>query len=196
MEFIKTDIEGLLILEPKIFKDSRGYFFESYSRREFEANGIFMDFVQDNQSKSVKGTLRGLHFQAIRPQDKLVHVISGEIFDVAVDLRPFSPTFKKWFACKLSAENAKQLLVPKGFAHGFCVLSETAEVCYKCTDFYFPEHELGIRWNDPELAIEWPVENPILSKRDSESPFFNQLDFSLHTPENGFQIIKRSGDQK
>ena len=192
MKLIKTSIEGLLIIEPKIFRDQRGFFFESYSKRTFEDNGINIEFIQDNHSKSVKGTVRGLHFQEIRPQDKLVRAVSGEILDVAVDLRPGSPTFGKWESVLLSAENARQLLVPKGFAHGFCVLSKEAEFLYKCSDFYYPEYEKGIRWNDPMLNISWTVENPLISQRDAASFAFADLDFSSYMPEEGYLVRKRT----
>ena len=192
MKFITTAIEGLLIIEPKIFRDKRGFFFESYSKRSFEDNGINIEFVQDNHSKSVKGTLRGLHFQEIRPQDKLVRVAVGEILDVAVDLRPGSRTFGKWESVVLSAENARQLLVPKGFAHGFCVLSEEAEFLYKCSDFYYPEYEKGIIWNDPTLNISWPVENPVISQRDAAAFTFSDLDFSSYNQAEGYMVRKVS----
>ncbi len=191
MIFIKTDIEGLLLLEPKIFRDSRGFFFESYSSRVFASNGIDIEFVQDNQSRSVKGTLRGMHFQATRPQDKLVRVISGEILDVAVDLRPDSPSFGKHSSFILSSENARQLLVPKGFAHGFCVLSEYAEMCYKCSDFYFPELEKGIIWNDVDMNISWPIRNPLVSGKDATNKLFKQFDFSLYSRGSGYIVEEK-----
>lgn len=190
MEFIKTAIEGLLIIEPRIFRDNRGFFFESYSKRTFEDNGIDIEFIQDNHSRSVKGTIRGLHFQEIRPQDKLVRAVVGEILDVVVDLRPGSPTFGKWVSVLLSAENARQLLVPKGFAHGFCVLSEEAEFLYKCSDFYYPEYEKGIIWNDSSLNIAWPIENPVISGRDAANPAFASLDFSSYNPDEGYMVRK------
>ena len=149
-------IAGLCLIEPKVHGDSRGYFMETWSRRDMEEAGLDIDFVQDNQSCSVKGVLRGLHFQKQYPQTKLVRVIRGEVFDVAVDLRAGSRTYGKWHGELLSEENKKQFLVPKGFAHGFLVLSETAEFCYRCDDYYHPEDEGGVAWNDPEIGIAWP----------------------------------------
>ena len=152
----KAPIEGLYIIEPTVHGDSRGYFMETYSQRDMQAAGLNMVFVQDNQSMSVKGVLRGLHFQKQYPQGKLVRVIKGKVFDVAVDLRAGSPTYGKWFGVELSEENKKQFYISEGFAHGFLVLSETAEFCYKVTDFYHPGDEGGLAWNDPEIGIEWP----------------------------------------
>jgi len=149
-------IEGLCVIEPAVHGDSRGYFMETYSQRDMEENGINITFVQDNQSMSVKGVLRGLHFQKNFPQTKLVRVIKGSVFDVAVDLREGSKTFGKWYRVELTEENKKQFLIPKGFAHGFLVLSDTAEFCYKCDDFYHANDEGGLAWNDPEIGIEWP----------------------------------------
>lgn len=169
------EIEGLKIITPKVFGDARGYFMETYNYEDFKAAGIPEIFVQDNQSASKKGVLRGLHFQNKYPQDKLVRVIKGEVYDVAVDLRPGSPTFGKWHGVLLSEENKKQFFVPKQFAHGFLVLSEYAEFCYKCSDFYHPEDEGGIAWNDPALGVEWPLESgiePILSDKDRERESF------------------------
>lgn len=151
------DIEGLKVIEPTVFGDERGYFMETYNYNDFKEAGIDIVFVQDNQSMSKKGVLRGLHFQKSFPQDKLVRVISGEVFDVVVDLREGSKTFGKWFGVILSAENKKQFFVPKNFAHGFLVLSDTAEFAYKCSDFYHPDDEGGLIWNDPEIGIEWPI---------------------------------------
>lgn len=150
-------IEGLCVIEPKVFGDARGYFMETYNEQDMEKAGLHYDFVQDNQSASKKGVLRGLHFQIHYPQDKLVRVIVGEVFDVAVDLREGSKTFGKWFGVRLSAENKKQFLIPKNFAHGFLVLSDYAEFCYKVTDFYHPNDEGGLMWNDPDIAVEWPM---------------------------------------
>lgn len=155
--FITTEIPGVIVIEPTVFGDSRGYFMETYQKEEFAAAGIVGPFVQDNQSKSTKGVLRGLHFQKEHTQGKLVHVISGEVFDVAVDCRPRSATFGKWVGVTLSAENKKQLYIPEGFAHGFLVLSDEAEFTYKCTDYYTPSAEGGVQWNDPDIAIEWPA---------------------------------------
>ena len=151
-----SDIQGLCLIEPTVHGDSRGYFVETWSRRDMEEAGFDIDFVQDNQSMSTKGVLRGLHYQIRHPQTKLVRVIQGEVFDVAVDIRKGSPTFGKWHGEILSAENHRQFLIPRGFAHGFLVLSDTAEFCYKCDDFYHPNDEGGIAWNDPEIGILWP----------------------------------------
>lgn len=150
-------IEGLYIIEPAVYGDSRGYFTETYNKRDMQNVGLCMDFVQDNQSMSVKGVLRGLHFQKQYPQGKLVRVIKGTVFDVAVDLRKNSKTYKQWFGVELSAENKKQFYISEGFAHGFLVLSDVAEFCYKVTDFYHPGDEGGIAWNDPSIGIEWNV---------------------------------------
>ena len=151
------EIEGLYVIEPQVFGDERGYFMETYNRKEFEAKGLTMEFVQDNESMSKKGVLRGLHFQKNFPQGKLVRVLSGEVFDVAVDIRKGSPTFGKWFGVVLSDENKKQFYVSKGFAHGYLVLSEQAVFSYKCTDFYHPNDEGGLIWNDPDVGIKWPI---------------------------------------
>ena len=149
-------IEGLCVITPAVHGDNRGYFMETYSQRDMEEAGLFVNFVQDNQSMSVKGVLRGLHFQKQFPQTKLVRAIKGSVFDVAVDLRAGSATYGKWFGVELTEENKKQFLIPKGFAHGFLVLSETAEFCYKCDDFYHPNDEGGLAWNDPAIGIDWP----------------------------------------
>lgn len=177
-DFIETPISGLTIIEPRVFGDDRGYFMETYNFNDFKKAGLGMTFVQDNQSKSRKGVLRGLHFQTKFPQGKLVRVLSGEVFDVAVDLRKDSPTFKQWYGVVLSGENRKQFFVPEGFAHGFLVLSEEAEFVYKCTDFYYPEFESGIAWNDPELKIEWPQvdsQEILLSDKDKKLKTLAQL---------------------
>ena len=152
------EIEGVKVITPQVFGDARGYFMETYQEEDFRNAGIDVRFVQDNQSSSTKGVLRGLHFQINYPQDKLVRVVRGEVFDVAVDLRKGSPTFGKWFGAVLSEENKKQLFIPKNFAHGFYVLSDTAEFCYKCSDFYHPNDEGGLIWNDPDIGIEWPLD--------------------------------------
>ena len=170
-KFTYTEIEGVFIAEPAVFPDERGYFMETYNENDFKEEGIDLTFVQDNQSKSSKGVLRGLHFQKTQPQGKLVRVISGEVFDVAVDLRKASQTYGKSVGVRLSAENKKQLFIPKGFAHGFVVLSDEAEFVYKCTDFYKGDDEGGILWNDPDIGIEWPIEdigeeNILLSEKD------------------------------
>lgn len=149
-------IEGLCVIEPAVFGDARGYFLETYNQKDMEAEGLAMKFVQDNQSCSVKGVLRGLHFQKEYPQGKLVRVIKGSVFDVAVDLRSNSETYGKWFGIELTEENKKQFYIPEGFAHGFLVLSDMAEFCYKCTDFYHPGDEGGLAWNDLEIGIQWP----------------------------------------
>lgn len=151
-----ADIEGLCVITPAVHGDNRGYFMETYSQRDMEENGIYINFVQDNQSMSVKGVLRGLHFQKSFPQTKLVRVIKGSVFDVAVDLRKDSKTFGKWYGIELTEENKKQFLIPRGFAHGFLVLSDTAEFCYKCDDFYHANDEGGLAWNDPSIGIAWP----------------------------------------
>lgn len=170
-KFHKTSLEGAYIIEPTVFGDHRGYFMETYHAGEFKKAGLDLTFVQDNQSKSKKGVLRGLHFQYEKPQGKLVRVIKGQVFDVAVDLRKNSPTYGKWEAVILTEENKKQFYVPEGFAHGFLVLSDEAEFTYKCTNFYDADDEGGILWNDPQIGIEWPtdkVEEIILSGKDQE----------------------------
>lgn len=164
-------IEGLYVIEPTVFQDARGYFVETYNQNDMKEAGLDLVFVQDNQSMSVKGVLRGLHYQIQHPQGKLVRVIRGRVFDVAVDLRKGSPTFGKWHGVELSAENKKQFYVPEGFAHGFLVLSDEAEFCYKCTDFYHPGDEGGLMWDDPEIGVEWPLEEGMevqLSERDQK----------------------------
>jgi len=180
--FNKCDIEGLYIIEPKVFGDARGYFMETYNYEDFKAAGLDMVFVQDNQSMSKKGVLRGLHFQKKHPQGKLVRVLSGTVYDVAVDLRKSSPTYGKYYGVILSAENKKMFYVPEGFAHGFLVLSESAEFTYKCTDFYHPEDEGGIIWNDPDIGIEWPISSDmsvILSEKDKKLPTLSQSNFAF-----------------
>ena len=175
--FIKTSIDGVIIVEPTAYGDSRGYFMETYQREDFIKGGIDVDFVQDNQSMSVKGVLRGLHFQIKHSQSKLVRCIKGEVFDVAVDLREGSPTFGKWEGVILSAENKRQFFIPKGFAHGFLVLSDEAEFVYKVDDFYHPNDEGGLMWNDPEIGIEWPIPADVevlLSDKDKIHPPFSE----------------------
>lgn len=165
------DIEGLYIIEPSVFGDERGYFMETYNQNDFKEAGLDMVFVQDNQSMSVKGVLRGLHYQKEFPQGKLVRVVRGSVFDVAVDLRTTSKTYGSWFGVELSAENKKQFYIPEGFAHGFLVLSDEAEFCYKCTDFYRPGDEGGMAWNDPEMGIKWPIEEGmklVISEKDQK----------------------------
>lgn len=169
--FNKCEIDGLYVIEPKVFGDNRGYFMETYNYEDFKNDGLEMVFVQDNQSKSSKGVLRGLHFQKTHPQGKLVRVTKGEVFDVAVDLRKNSDTYGKWFGVVLSDENKKQFYIPQGFAHGFLVLSDEAEFVYKCTDFYHPEDEGGIAWDDKKIDIKWPsenIDNLILSEKDKK----------------------------
>ena len=165
------DIEGLYVIEPTVFKDERGYFVETYNQNDMKEAGLDMVFVQDNQSMSTRGVLRGLHFQKQFPQGKLVRVVRGKVFDVAVDLISDSKTYGKWFGVELSAENMKQFYIPEGFAHGFLVLSDEAEFCYKCTDFYHPGDEGGLAWNDPEIGVEWPLEEGvdlIISEKDQK----------------------------
>jgi dTDP-4-dehydrorhamnose 3,5-epimerase len=179
MEAIKTDIEGVYIIEPKVFKDQRGYFFESYNKLSLESLGIDYTFVQDNQSKSSYGVIRGLHFQKPpHAQTKLLRVVEGKIIDVAVDIRKGSPTYGKHVAVELSAENFRQLLIPAGFAHGFSVLSETAIVQYKCTDYYHPETEGGIMFNDSDIDIDWgiPLDEAVVSDKDLKHPSFAEFD--------------------
>ena len=164
-------IEGLYVIEPSVFKDERGYFMETYNQNDFKEAGLNMTFVQDNQSMSVKGVLRGLHFQKQYPQGKLVRAVRGTVFDVAVDLRSDSKTYGKWFGVTLSAENKKQFYIPEGFAHGFLVLSDEAEFAYKCTDFYHPGDEGGLLWSDPEIGVDWPIEpgmELIISDKDKK----------------------------
>ena len=166
--FIKTSIEGVYLIEPRVFEDDRGYFMETYHKREFKEHGLDVDFVQDNQSKSTKGVLRGLHFQYTQPQGKLVRVIKGEVFDVAVDLRRDSPSYGKYESVILSDKNKKQFYVPPGFAHAFLVLSDEAEFTYKCTDFYNGSDEGGIIWNDPKIAIKWPLDESEIQLSDKD----------------------------
>ena len=177
--FIKTKIKDLYIIEPKVFGDDRGYFMESYNRRDFEEAGLDMVFVQDNESKSKKGVLRGMHFQTKFTQGKLVRCTQGEVYDVAVDLRKGSSTYGQWEGVLLSAENKRQFYVPEGFAHGFLVLSDEAVFNYKCTNLYAPEYDGGLLWNDPDVGIEWPLEGIdeiILSEKDKKQPKLKKLD--------------------
>ncbi|PTD98111.1 dTDP-4-dehydrorhamnose 3,5-epimerase [Pseudothauera lacus] len=171
MQVIATDIAEVLILEPKVFGDSRGFFMESFNARGFaELSGADVAFVQDNHSRSARGVLRGLHYQIRQPQGKLVRVVRGRVFDVAVDIRRSSPTFGRWVGAELSEENNRQMWVPAGFAHGFVVLSESADFLYKTTDYYAPEHERAIAWNDPQIGIRWPFEGePLLSAKDRQA---------------------------
>ena len=181
-KFIKTEIEGLLVIEPHVFLDERGYFMETYNFLDFKEAGINVNFVQDNQSKSKKGVLRGLHFQTRNPQGKLVRVIKGEVFDIAVDLRRESKTFGKWYGLILSSEKKNMFYIPENFAHGFLVLSNEAELTYKCTNFYDPESESGIIWNDPDINICWPTEgidSIILSEKDKKHGSLKDYEKSL-----------------
>ena len=166
----------VIIVEPELFQDDRGFFMEMYHQKRFHEAGIKENFVQDNRSRSRRGTIRGLHYQLGKPQGKLIWALSGEVFDVAVDIRKGSPLFGQWFGITLSGENKKGLYVPPDFAHGFCVLSEEAEFFYKCSDFYAPEDERCIRWNDPDLAIDWPVENPVISEKDANAPLLGEAE--------------------
>ena len=177
--FVKTKIRDLYIIEPKVFGDNRGYFMETYSRKDFFDAGLTMEFVQDNESKSKKGVLRGLHFQTKHTQGKLVRVTEGAVYDVAVDLRKGSPTYGQWEGILLTSENKKQFYVPEGLAHGFLVLSDTAVFNYKCTDFYAPEYDGGVLWNDPDIGIEWPldgIEEILLSEKDKNQKTLKELD--------------------
>lgn len=181
MQFKDTAITDVKIIEPKVFQDQRGFFMESFNQRHFNQGvGREVEFVQDNHSKSSKAVLRGLHYQIQQAQGKLVRVAQGEVYDVAVDMRQSSATFGQWVGVYLSAENFRQLWVPEGFAHGFIVLSDTAEFLYKTTDYYAPEHERSLRWNDPDLAIEWPLDaqqEPILSAKDRDAPWFKDAEY-------------------
>jgi dTDP-4-dehydrorhamnose 3,5-epimerase len=177
MNVIETEIRDVLILEPKVFGDARGFFLESYNERAMVEIGVRERFVQDNHSRSARNVLRGLHYQVVQPQGKLVRVVTGEVFDVAVDLRRTSPTFGRWMGAMLSAENKRMLWIPIGFAHGFLVLSDIADVLYKATDFYAPEHDRCIRWDDPSLAIRWPLDGePILSAKDRAGGWFTEAE--------------------
>jgi dTDP-4-dehydrorhamnose 3,5-epimerase len=169
MRFVDTEIPGAIIIEPDVYRDERGFFLETYHARKYQHAGLDLAFVQDNQSSSVKDTLRGLHMQLRNPQGKLVRAIEGEIWDVAVDVRVGSPTFGRWTACSLSEDNFKQFYIPPGCAHGFCVMSDRAQVEYKCTALYDPTDEIGIAYDDGQLGIPWPLANPILSKRDRDN---------------------------
>jgi dTDP-4-dehydrorhamnose 3,5-epimerase len=184
MKFTELEIPGLILVEPDAFADSRGYFTETFHSEKYAAGGIDRDFVQDNFSHSVRGVLRGLHFQRRNPQGKLVYVAAGEIFDVAVDMRRGSPAFGRWVGCTLGARDHRQLFVPEGCAHGFCVLSDEADVMYKCTTFYVPSDDQGIVWNDPSLGIRWPVDRPILSTKDAALPLFSSI------PEDLFPVYR------
>ena len=176
MKVHKTNLDKCIVIEPEVFSDHRGFFLETYQQNKYrDLVGINENFVQDNYSRAIKHVLRGLHFQIKKPQGKLVRVVKGEVYDVAVDIRPNSPTFGKWTSIILSEKNKKQLWIPKGFSHGFLVLSDFADFEYKCTDYYDPLDEGGIIWNDPYLKISWPINNPILSKKDSDAKKFMDL---------------------
>lgn len=181
MEVCSTSIHDVLLVKPRVFRDARGFFVETFQQRRYAEAGIAMPFVQDNRSRSRKHTLRGLHFQLKHPQGKLVYALTGSVYDVAVDIRPDSPTFGVWYGVELSEENHYQLWVPPGLAHGFYVLSDTADFCYKCTEYYVPNDEGGILWNDPDLGIDWPLpgtgEPPVLSEKDAGLPLFNDIDW-------------------
>lgn len=177
MEFQRLAIPDVVLVKPKVFGDARGYFFESWEARKFATAGLDLKFVQDNCSRSVRNTLRGLHYQIQQPQGKLVQVTAGEVFDVAVDIRKSSATFGKWVGTILSGDNKHQLWVPPGFAHGFCVLSESADFFYKCSDFYAPQHERTLRWDDPALGIQWPLKGaPLLSPKDQQGKLLADAD--------------------
>lgn len=175
MNVIETRLPGVLIIEPKVFGDARGFFLETFQVERYREAGIDLPFVQDNHSRSQRGVLRGLHFQRSRPQGKLVSVSRGAVYDVAVDINPDSPTCGQYVGVELNDDNHRQLWVPPGYAHGFCVLSEVADFQYKCTDLYFPQDEGGLLWNDPDVGIDWPVSEPLLSAKDQCNPTLRQL---------------------
>ncbi len=175
MKFIPTELDGVLVIEPDLFRDPRGFFLETYHQRKYREGGIVEPFVQDNHSRSERGTIRGLHAQRLHPQGKLIRVLQGEIFDVVVDIRKGSPTFARWIKVELTAGNFLQCYVPPGFAHGFCVRSEFAEVEYKCTDFYDPSDEMRIIWNDPSIGVQWPTAEPLLSDKDRDARTLDEL---------------------
>ena len=177
MEFIQTEIPDIILVKPNVIEDHRGFFMESYHIEKFKIGGINCTFVQDNHAKSVQNTLRGLHFQVQYPQAKLLRCLKGKVFDVAVDIRQDSPYFGKWVGEELSEENRYQLYIPEGFAHGYYVMSETAEIAYKCSEIYHPQDEQGLRWDDPDIAINWPEDNPILSEKDKALPMMADSDF-------------------
>lgn len=175
MKISETEIPGVLIFEPKVFEDDRGFFLETWRKDKYAEAGVKEDFVQDNVSFSMRGTLRGLHFQNPHGQGKLVQVLTGQVFDVAVDIRVGSPSFGKWVGIELSGEDRRQIYIPPGFAHGFCVMSEKALFSYKCTDYYAAECDSGIIWNDPDIGIEWPIADPVLSQKDAKNPRLSQI---------------------
>jgi len=175
VKFIPTELPGVLIVEPDVYRDPRGFFLETYVEAKYREGGVDAAFVQDNHSRSVRGTLRGLHVQVPRGQAKLLRAVVGAVFDVAVDIRLGSPTFGRWVGIELSAENHRQIYIPAGFAHGFCVMSDVAEVEYKCSEVYVPQDEITIQWNDPAIGVRWPVAEPLLSKRDLAGQTLAQL---------------------
>ncbi len=179
MQITETEISDVLLLEPKVYRDDRGFFLETYREEHLEKVGLNIHFVQDNLSKSQQGTVRGLHYQIEQPQDKLIMVMEGRILDVAVDLRKNSPTFGKYISRELSSKNKHQMFIPKGFAHGFSVLSNNARVYYKCSDYYYPEGEYGLYWNDPSLNIDWQVTNPVISEKDQNQPKLSEISKEL-----------------
>lgn len=175
MKIIETSLPGVLIIEPDVFEDRRGFFMETYHKGRYAGSGVPQSFVQDNLSFSTRGTLRGLHYQVRHAQAKLIQVVTGEIFDVAVDIRSGSPTFGRWVGVVLSEHNRRQIFIPEGFAHGFCVLSSSAHCLYKCSDLYAPDDEGGVLWSDPDIGIEWPVEAPMLSDKDRKYPLLGDI---------------------
>jgi dTDP-4-dehydrorhamnose 3,5-epimerase len=175
MKVIESGLPGVLVIEPQVFGDDRGFFYESYNQARFAAAGISCQFVQSNVSRSAKGVLRGLHYQWPHPQGKLVSVLEGEVYDVAVDIRKGSPHFGQWMGAMLSAQNKRHLWIPEGFAHGFCVLSETATFTYQCTQPYVAEADAGIRWNDPSIGVDWPISEPTLSPKDLKTPLLADI---------------------
>lgn len=185
MKISPMNIPEVLLIEPDVFGDSRGFFMESWHRKKYAEAGLDVDFVQDNHSRSSQGVLRGLHYQLQQPQGKLVRVVTGAVFDVAVDIRRGSPTFGQWAGAELSEENQHQLYVPPGFAHGFCVLSDTADFLYKCTEFYAPEYEHGIRWDDPAIGIDWPGSDFRISDKDANNKLLSEMDSKLPVYEGG-----------
>ena len=189
LKFTEKSLPGVLLIEPMVFEDDRGFFMETYHRGKYGEAGIDQAFVQDNHSHSRRFTLRGLHYQLNHPQAKLVYVITGEILDIAVDIRRGSPTFGRWTGTLLSAKNRRQLFIPAGFAHGFCVLSETADVIYKCTDLYAPGDEYGILWSDPTIDVVWPIENPFLSEKDKKNPRLEDV------PEENLPVYTSAGNE-
>ncbi len=175
MEVHDTHLKGVRLIVPRVFEDDRGFFLETFNAATFEENGLPVNFVQDNHSRSSRGVLRGLHYQFPTWQGKLVRVVTGEIFDVAVDIRPESPTFGQWYGVVLSEENKHQLYIPPGYAHGFCVLSDTVDVTYKCTALYTPSEDAGIRWDDPDIGIDWPISDPLVSDKDRNAPLLKDI---------------------